>query len=303
MSHDREHEIPKNINLSKLIWSILINIVIVVFEIIYGLMIGSLALVSDAFHNLTDIASMTLSYIGEKISAKASNNKKTYGYKKTEAIIAFINSSVLLAVIIFILFEAVKRLFSPVEINGLSMIIVASVAFIGNGVATIILNTGEKNLNMKSAWLHSLQDAIFSLAVIVASVLIYYFHWNIIDPLISIIISLFLIKEAYHITKESIDMLMDSVPSDIDFNEVKEDLLKIDNVQQVNDLHIWQANSKEKLLSAHLEISDLNNDDRNKLLLSIQHSLKEKYRINHATIQLVSINNLEKDMFDCEHCN
>ena len=266
-------------------------------------MIGSLALISDAFHNLTDIASMTLSYIGEKISAKDANSKKTYGYKKTEAIIAFVNSSILLAVIAFILFESVKRLSSPAEINGLSMIVVASVAFVGNGIATIILNTGEKNLNMKSAWLHSLQDALFSLAVIVASVLIYYFHWSIIDPLISIIISLFLIKEAYHITKESIDMLMDSVPHDIDFDKVKEELLKNEDVKEISDLHIWQANSKEKLLSAHLKISDLKNEDRNKLLSAIQHSLKEKYKINHTTIQLVSISDSEKGIFDCEHCN
>jgi len=303
MPDDHEHKIPKNINLSKLIWSILINTVIVIFEMVYGLLIGSLALISDAFHNVADVASMILSYIGEKISAKAPNNKKTYGYKKTEAIIAFVNSSVLLAVIIFILFEAVKRLFNPVEINGLNMIIVASVAFVGNGVATLILQSSEKNLNMKSAWLHSLQDALFSLAVILASVLIYYFHWSIIDPLISIIISLFLIKEAYHITKESVDMLMDSVPSDIDFNEVKEELLKIQGIKQISDLHIWQANSKDKLLSAHLKISDLKNEDRNKLLLSIQHDLREKHKINHTTIQLVSINESEKDMFDCEHCN
>jgi len=303
MSHDHEHEIPKNINLSKLIWSILINIVIAILEIVYGLIIGSLALMSEAFHNVTDIASMILSYAGEKISAKAPNDKKTYGYKKTEAIVAFVNSSVLLAVIIIILVESVKRLFSPTEINGFSMIIVASIAFVGNGIATMILNTGEKNLNMKSAWLHSLQDALFSLAVIIASVLIYYFHWNIIDPLISIVISLFLIKEAYHITKESIDMLMDSVPHDVDFNEVKEELLKIQDVKQVSDLHIWQTDSKDKLLSAHLKISDLKNEERNKLLSDIQHILKEKYKINHTTIQLVSIDDSEKDMFDCEHCN
>lgn len=302
MSHSHNHlqTVSKNTNLGKLIWSICINVFIVIFELTYGLVIGSLALISDAFHNLTDIASMVLSYAGEKISARSVNDKKTYGYKKIEAIVAFVNSMILLAVIIFILVEAIKHLFHPSEINGLSMLIVAGVAFVGNSVATAILQTKGKNLNMKSAWLHSLQDALFSLAVIVAAILIYYFHWNIIDPIISIVISLFLIKETYSITKESINILMDSVPRDIDFTKVRRGLLQVKNVAEVKDLHIWQANSQTTLLSAHIIVKD--DASEVEVLRNAIKMLSDKFAISHSTLQIISVTDAQS-LTACEHCN
>jgi cobalt-zinc-cadmium efflux system protein len=170
-----------------IIVSIFLNIGIVVFEIVFGLLSQSTALISDALHNITDIGSMILSWWGEKMSSWPSNDRKTYGYKRAEVIIAFTNGGILLAVTIFILIEAMQRLFHPVEVAGMQMMIVAGVALLGNGIATYLLEKdAHKNLNLKSAWLHSLQDALFSLTVIVGASAIYFTGWNWIDPALSL---------------------------------------------------------------------------------------------------------------------
>ena len=207
---------------TRLLWSILINIIITIFEIVIGLVSGSLALISDAVHNLTDVGSLALSWWGEKISAKPPTPNKTYGFKRAEILIAFINSLVLLVVVAFIAKEAIIRLTNPQELSGGLVAITAAVALLGNGLATFILKKhSHDNLNMKSAWLHSFQDAIFSLGVIVGAILIYFFHWNIIDPIISILLSIFIAREVYKILKDAINILMESVPDDPDMEVIK----------------------------------------------------------------------------------
>jgi len=288
----------------KLLAAIAINSLVVIFEIIFGLLIGSLALISDATHNIADIGSLSLSLFGEKISKRPADMKKTYGYKKTEAIVAFVNSSVLIAVVIFILFESTKRIFMPAEINGLNMLAVALVAFVGNGIATFVLHkSSEENLNIKSAWLHSFQDALFSLGVIVAAIIIHYLGWTIVDPLISIVIALFLIREAYKIIRQAIDLLLDSVPSGIDFQKVKKNLLGIKDVLEIHDLHIWQLSTNTIALSAHLVIGNVDNDRRIALLCSAKETLAEKFGIRHSTLQISTENENKRIGTFCTHCN
>jgi len=146
----------------------------------------------------------------------------------------------LLAVVAFVFVAAIKRLYTPGEIAGSCMIWMALIALVGNGFATYILEKdSHKNLNMKSAWMHSMQDALFSLGVLVGAVLIYYFHWFIIDPIISILLSAYVLKEVYGLLKETVNILMESVPEDVDFEEVKSSLKSLVGVMSVNDLHIW----------------------------------------------------------------
>ncbi len=285
-------------------WAIVLNIIITAFEIVVGLFIGSLALVSEALHNFSDVGSLSLSWWGEKIKTRGNTTLKTYGYKRAEILIAFINSLVLLAVVAYILIEASQRLFYPAEIAGTSMIWAALVALMGNGIATYILEKdAHKNLNMKSAWLHSLQDALFSLGIVVGAVLIYYFHWFIVDPIISIVLSVYVLKEVYGLLKDAVNILMESVPSDIDFEEVKGALKVITGVMGVHDLHIWQTDSHSRFLSAHLEIENVENGERNELLYQIQEMLIHKFKINHVTIQMLSVTEAEKLKMKCAHCN
>lgn len=287
-----------------LIWSIGINSIIVVFEIIFGLLSRSFALITDALHNVSDIGSMVLSLWGEKLSDRPQTKTKTYGYKRAEVLIAFVNGAVLLGIVGFVLVEATIRLFNPEPVSGVTMMIVAGVALLGNGFATYLLQKGaDKNLNLKSAWLHSMQDALFSLGVVISAGIIYLTGWIWLDPLASIIISLFLLKEIYSIISEAVDMILDSVPKDLDFEKVKTDLLTISGVVEINDLHIWQTGSEDRFLSAHMRVEEVNQQDRTKILAKAMELLKEKYNIHHSTIQMVSEKEIQDINMECEHCN
>lgn len=284
--------------------AILINLFITASEAVIGFFIGSLALVSDAVHNFSDVGAMSLSWWGEKIKEKSNNKYKTYGYKRAEILIALFNSLVLLGVVVFIIFESIDRLFNPEEIAGGAMIVMALIALIGNTVATHLLERdSHRNLNLKSAWLHSFQDALFSLGVVVGSVLVYYFHWYFIDPIISILLSIYILKEVYGLIKQTVDILMESVPVDISFEEVKAKLEKLPKVMKVHDIHIWQTDSVNRYLSTHLEIEDVVNGERNQLLCDIQDMLDKDFKISHTTIQLVANINQDGCNLKCSHCN
>ncbi len=296
MSHNHKHETPKTI--PGLIIAIGINIVITVFEIILGIMANSLALISDAAHNLTDIGSMVLGYVTEKMVARPANDKKTYGYKKMEFVTAFVNGLILLLVTGYILYEGVIRLFTVPEVVDGTMFYVGLIALLGNAVATWILTKSSKNnTNMQAVWLHSLQDALSSLGVVMGAVIIKFTGWNIIDPIISILIAVFLIKSIYHLIKRTVDALLDSVPEGIDYEEVKRDLLQIKGVVKLNDLHIWLESSRLPMLSVHLQIGDVN--DLEQVFQEAKNLLFDKYHIEHTTVQVIPVDIRTK----CKHCN
>jgi cobalt-zinc-cadmium efflux system protein len=299
MSHNHNNKQPAS--LTNLILAIIINGGIVVFELFFGFLIQSMALISDAVHNLSDIAAMSFTYWAEKVSRRPANERKTYGYLKIEFIAAFINSLVLSVVIAFVFWESLQRLMTPADIPGKTMFWVAVVAFMGNGVATLLLKKiSGQNFNIKSAWLHSLQDALFSLGVIFGALLITFLNWRFIDPLISIFICVFIVREIYKIVRHTINVLLDAVPADVDFNEVKKDLLAIPSVAEVNDLHIWQTGTRQKLLSAHLKSAD-DSPNHEEIIRIVQEMLLQRYGINHTTIQLLPSSAEEMD--HCNHCN
>ena len=287
-----------------LVWSIGINVIIVIAEVIFGIVARSMALISEALHNFTDIGSMTLSRWGEKVATRSNTSQKTFGYKRAEVIIAFVNGGVLLGVSGWVLVESVIRIFHPEPVAGFTMLIVAIVSLVGNGIATYLLQAGaDENLNLKSAWLHSMQDALFSLGVVIAAIIIYYTGWNWVDPVVSTAVSVFLLKEVYEILSESVNMLLDSVPDDLDFEEIKEALKKFDGVTGVNDLHIWQTGSHNRYLSTHMIIGEMSEAERVKILAKVMILLKEKYDINHPTLQMVSAREIKEIGLECEHCN
>ncbi|MCX5821648.1 MAG: cation diffusion facilitator family transporter [Deltaproteobacteria bacterium] len=249
MEHNHSHNHEQPASLKNLIFAMMINGGIVAFEMFFGLLIQSMALISDAVHNLSDIAAMIFSYWAEKVSRHPANELKTYGYRKIEFIAAFVNSIVLSVVIAFVFWETLKRFTVPLEIPGKEMLWVAVIAFVGNGAATLLLQKiSARNFNMKSAWLHSLQDALFSLGVIVGALLIIFFGWRLVDPLISLAICIVIAREIYKIVRQAVNSLLDAVPPGIDFIQVRNDLLAIPAVAEVNDLHIWQTGADQKLL-------------------------------------------------------
>ena len=301
MGHNHVQDKTQSASLKNLFFAIVINGGIVAFEIVFGLLIQSMALISDAVHNLSDIAAMGFSYWAEKVSGRPANERKTYGYHKIEFIAAFVNSLVLSVAIAFILWEALGRLTAPPAIPGREMLWVAVIAFAGNGAATLLLQKiSSRNLNMRSAWLHSFQDALFSLGVIVGAALIMLFGWNVIDPLLSIAISLFILREIYRIVRQAVDSLLDAVPPGLDFSQVRSDLLSIPGVAEVNDLHVWRTGTNRKLLSAHLRMMEGSSDSET-IIRQAQEMLLRKYEINHTTLQILPFS--AGDMEHCNHCN
>ena len=299
MSSDHSHSHAPVNSLSRLLVAILINGGIVIFEIILGVITRSMALISDAIHNISDISAMILGFWSEKIAKKPGNTKKTYGYKKIEFITAFANSIILSVAIIFVFYEAVMRFLEPVEVQSKTMFFVALIALAGNSLATLVLQkTAGGNFNLKAVWLHSLQDALLSLGVVIASIIIYFTNWNFVDPLGSIIICLFIAREIYKIITHTINALLDSVPEGIDFKAVKKEILKNENVEEVADLHIWQTDSHTKMLSAHLRITSDSNTRT--ILEAIKKVLHDKFEIEHTTLQMVSN---DAPRLNCQHCN
>jgi len=299
LEHNHNH--PPTASLKNLMLAMVINGGIVAFEMAFGLMIQSMALISDAVHNLSDIAAMMFSYWAEKVARRHAANRRTYGYHKIEFIAAFVNSIVLSVVIAFVFWETLKRFMAPPEIPGKEMLWVAVVAFIGNGSATLLLRKiSAQNFNLKSAWLHSLQDALFSLGVIVGALLIALFGWRLVDPLLSLAICIVIAGGIVRIVSQAVDSLLDAVPQGIDFTEVRNDLLAVKGVADVNDLHIWQSGTDRKLLSAHL-ISHENFPDSEAMIRSVQEMLSHKYGINHTTIQILPSS--AGGMAHCNHCN
>ncbi len=298
MTHEHTHEKPKT--LSTLIVAIIINLGIVIFEIVFGILSHSLSLISDAVHNLTDISSMVLGYFAEKISLRPANNTKTYGYKKVEFLAAFTNALILLIATMYILYEGITRVLNPQQVLSWQMFVVGVVALVGNSVSTWILSKSSKtNTNMKAVWLHSLQDALLSFGVIVGAVIIYFTHLDIVDPIISIIISIVLLKSIYSLLQETFDALVDSVPKNINFEEIKSSMSKIDGVKYVSDLHIWLISSHNPMLSVHLQIED--KESLEKVFAEAKKMLYEKYNVKHATIQIMP--SASETKTGCAHCN
>ncbi len=284
--------------------SVIINAVIVLFELTAGFLTGSLSLLSDAVHNLADVASLVLSFWSERLKMRSPTGRKTYGFKRAEVLAAFVNALILALVTVMIAKEAVVRLFQPTELPGGTIGIVAAVALVGNSVAALLLRRhSHDNLNLRGAWLHTLQDALFSLVVIVAAFLMRWLHWYALDPILSLLLSLFILHAAYRLLRQAVHILMESVPFDVDIDDVRAAILALPSVQSFHDLHIWQTDSESRYLSIHVVTKAEDEDSRKKLLRMIQKLMMERFKIGHTTIQMVGPDTENDVALPCEHCN
>lgn len=269
--------------------AILLNGVIFAFELIGGLLTGSLALISDAMHNLSDFFALILSLIASKVMLWDSNPQKSYGYVRVEILVAFVNALTLVLIGGYITYEGIQRFFSPREIVGLWVIVVAGIGFVANAVSTFILRKdAHHNLNAKSAYLHLFTDAAESLAVVVVGVLIYWRGWYLLDTVVSIVIGVLVIRSAWNILVETFDILAEGTPSDIDFQEVATFIRSFPGIENVHHLHIWSLSSHFRALSAHLVVKDCLISEGCAITKDIEQKLKARYRIDHPTFQLES---------------
>ncbi|HQO08737.1 MAG TPA: cation diffusion facilitator family transporter [Clostridiales bacterium] len=287
--HDHEHHDHTHshgdISGTKVFWVALFNLIITLTEFIGGIISGSLALVSDAAHNLSDTASIVLSYIGIKISAKEKTEKKSFGYKRAEIIIAFINSSTLIAICIYLLFEAYHRFLNPEEINGNLMITIAVIGLIANLLSVFLLEKDSHgSMNIKAAYLHMLGDTLSSVGVVIGGVAIKFWGMTWLDPVITVFVSIYIIYESWKIVKRTVDILMQS-SADLDYDAIKKDIEAIEGVNNIHHVHTWYSNERTIYFEAHVSLCDIMISQTKPILEKIDHILTEKYGVSHITIQ------------------
>ena len=272
-----------------------LNLCFVILEALVGLSIHSLALISDAGHNLADVAALALSLLSFRLLKVKSNQVYTYGYRKSTILVALLNAVVLLVSIGAIAYEAVHRLFQPQPLPGISIASVAAIGIIINSIsAWLFLRNGEKEINVRGAYLHMLADALLSLGVVVGGVIIYFTHWFWVDPLISIALVVFILLGTWNLLRRSIRMSMDAVPENISFSQVKETIKRIEGVKDVHHIHIWSMSSMENALTAHIVIDERSSfPETENLKHRIKHELLHLH-ISHATLEF------EMNSADCE---
>lgn len=281
--HIHKHEVKGN----NLVLSILLNLVITIAQIVGGIISGSLALISDALHNFSDVLSLVFTLVAHKLSRRKASINNTFGYKRAELIAAFINAITLIIVALFLIYEASTRIFHPEPIKSGLVIWLAILGIIVNGGSVLLLKKdSEHNLNMKSAYLHLLTDMMASVAVLVGGLLMKFYGWFWVDSLMTLLIALYLIYVSYDLIKSATKMLMLFTPEYIDIKEVVREVHKIKGVGKLHHIHIWHLNDEEVHLEAHLDCSeDIKMSEFNTLLHQVELVLFDKFQINHINIQ------------------
>lgn len=258
-----------------------------ILEFVGGLVTNSLALLSDSGHMLSDASSLALSLVAFWFAAKPPSPRKTYGFYRFEILAALFNGVALFVIAGFIVWEACQRFYSPPEVSSLSMILIASVGLIANLLSALALvrqGDVKNNLNLRSAYLHVLGDALGSVGAVVAGIVMLAFGWYVADPIISVLVSLLILKSAWGVIKNTLHILMEGTPVTVNQEEVKATLTEIPGVMDVHDLHIWTITSGLDSLSCHLLISD--GADSQTILQQAIRELEEQFKIHHTTIQI-----------------
>ncbi len=280
-------------NKLKLGIAIFLNMAIVILQIFFGLYAHSMALITDAVHNFQDVVSLIIAYVAVVFMAKKPTERMTFGYLRSEVMAGFINSAFLMGAVFLIIITSIERFFEPVEVNSIYVIVMGAVAFVINSFSAWLLGFhrhggdehDHEDLNIRAAYLHLLSDAGISLGVVIGGLFIYFYGVNWVDPLISILFSLYIFKETLPVLKKSYMILMESVPSGISVELVKQEILKHPEIVDVHDVHIWALSSKDIYLSAHVIFKDKKDlEIFDKILEEIKGSLKNK-GINHITLQ------------------
>ena len=287
-NHAHHHHQPVEITSvnTAFIVGISLNLLFVIIEVITGLYIHSLSLLSDAGHNLADVGSLALSLLAFRLLKVKANDKYTYGYRKTTILTALLNAVVLLVSIGAIAYEAIHRLMDPEPLPGKTIAIVAGIGIIINGVtAMMFMSNKEKDLNIRSAYLHLLSDALVSVGLVIAGIMIFFTNWYWLDPVLSIVIAVVILLGTWNLLKESLRLSLDGVPKDIDLQKIKEETLKIKDIQGIHHLHIWAISTTQNAMTAHLVLnSSISKPEEQAIKNNFRHKM-EHMNIQHVTVE------------------
>jgi len=285
--HQHHHDNTREGNKKGLTIALIITAGIMLLEFFGGLITNSLALLSDSGHMLSDTSSLALSLTAMWFATRPASPNKTYGFYRFEILAALFNGVTLFVIAAFIINEAYERFYNPPTVASGSMMVIATIGLLANLVsAWALIKKGDvnENVNLRSAYLHVLGDALGSVGAILAGIIMYFFDWYVADPIISVVVALLILKGAWGIIKHTIHILMEGTPATVDLQKVKETLEDIEGVKNVHDLHIWTITSGLDSFSCHLLISDESNEQE--ILQKAIRNLEENFKIKHCTIQI-----------------
>jgi len=285
---DLAHQTTKRLALS-----LALTLAFVIIETLAGIVSNSLALLTDAAHNFTDVIALGLSWYALRISTQPAHAGKTYGYHRVGILVALVNSTTLILISIGIFYEAYHRFLAPPEVDAPILIGVGTLAFIINAVTAWLVQKGsDHDLNLRSTFVHLMGDVLSTVGAVIAGIVIFYTKMNWLDPLVSVLIGALILWNAWKILRQTIHILLESTPENIDMKDMVNDLLNIEGVRGVHDLHVWSINENLRVLSAHIMTADIPVSAGTAIQRGVNEVLFHKYNIQHATLQL-----------ECEGCD
>jgi len=284
MAHEHHHH--HQVKGKRLFLTIALNLSITIAELIGGIISGSISLISDAIHNFSDVISLVISYIANRLIKKSPTQSKTFGFKRSEILAAFINSATLIILAIIIFYNAIMRLLNPIEIAPNLVIYMAIASIVVNGLSVLFISKDSKNnMNIRSAYLHLFSDMLTSVAVLIGGLLMKYFQIYWIDSVLSLIIAVYLLYMSWNIFKSSLRIIMQFTPENIDIKMIADDISTIDTVKNIHHVHVWQINEHDIMFEAHIDLeNNVSISDFEKILEQAREILL-KYKITHITLQ------------------
>lgn len=286
--HSHDHSHGSDTTTTRLVLAIVFNALITAAEFVAGLLAGSLALMADAAHNLSDTASMGTSLIARKVAARDADARRTFGYERAELIGAFINLLTLILIALYLIVEAVQRYLDPRTIDGELMIWVGAATLVGNvATAFVLYKPSQGSLNIKSAFVHIVADALGSVAVIVGGLLILRYDWTVVDPLLTAGIAAYILIHSSGMLRETIAILMESAPPGFDLDAMVRRIAAFKTVADVHHVHVWRLDESRVAMEAHIEVQDISTlRELDRLKRSAKQVLADEFDVDHATLEL-----------------
>ena len=282
-----EHQHHHDVSGKNLFITILLNVIITISQIVGGIFSGSLALLSDAMHNFSDVLALLIAYIANRLAARPNSESKTFGYKRAEILAALFNASVLIGIAIFLIIESFHKFYHPEAINSIWVIGLGLLSIVLNAVSVLLIkDDAHDNMNIKAAYLHLLTDVMTSVAVVGGGLLMYYFELFWVDPVISALIALYLIWASFGLVKESSAILMQFTPEGVNIEEVIGSIEEESEIANVHHIHLWKLDDKHIHLEAHLDFKkDLSLSESNAVIDTLELKLHDIFDIEHTTFQ------------------
>lgn len=303
MEHNHTHIHLGNVarqTISRLALSLGLTALFVVLEAAAGLFANSLALLTDAAHNLTDVIALGLSWYAVSLTMRPSNSQKTYGYHRAGILVALANSTTLVLISLGVFYEAYQRFMSPPEVKSGVLVVVGIIAVAVNLVTALLVRRGsEYDLNLRSVFLHLMGDVASTVGAVIAGVVIYFTHANWLDPFVSVLIGFLILYNAWGILRETVGILLESTPRDVDMQAMVADIKWVDGVLGVHDLHVWSLAQNLRTMSAHILTADLPISQGTEIQRQINEVVFHRYHIAHATLQLECVD-CDPNLLYCE---